>query len=257
MRFEISRHAVLAVIAGALLQAMPASSQTTSPVDPRWTPWLGCWRLLQPTPDDVLVCVDPESSGTGIVSTTLADRNAVLVRKLVADGSNRSVDEADCRGTERAEWSRDGRRLFTRAELDCKGGERRVVSGLSLMAAGFNGPAWLDIQSAVVQGTEQVYVRRYLPAIDPRGAGETPAESAARRTYEAQLAAAVPIDIDGVIEASSKLPSQAVEAALLEAAPHFKLDRRSLVRLDDAGVPHSVIDLIVGLSFPERFRAEP
>src|SRR5215831_19726383 len=122
MLFELRRHAALAVIAYALLQAMPASSQTTSALDPRWTPWLGCWRLLQPTPNDVLVCVDPESSGTGIVSTTLADTNAVLVRTFVADGANRLIDEADCRGTERVEWSRDGRRLFTRAELDCKSG---------------------------------------------------------------------------------------------------------------------------------------
>ena len=256
MRFEMVGHAALAVMVGALLQVPPAAGQTAAALDPRWTPWLGCWRLLKPTPGDVLVCVDPDSGGTGIVSTTLADRSPVLMRKLVADGSSHPVDESDCRGTERVEWSRDGRRLFTRAEVDCKGGERRVVSGLSLMAATLNGPAWLDVQSTAVRGTEQVYVRRYLPALDPRGVGETPPESAARRTPVAQLAAAAPIDIDGVIEASSRLPSQAVEATLLEAAPQFKLDRHSLVRLADGGVAGSVIDLMVGLSFPERFRAE-
>src|SRR4029077_15370149 len=44
-----------------------------------------------------------------------------------------------------------------------------------------------------------------------------------------------------------------VEAMLVEAHATFTLDSRTLIRLQKAGVPGSVTDLMVALSFPDRF----
>jgi hypothetical protein len=64
------------------------------------------------------------------------------------------------------------------------------------------------------------------------------------------------LDIDDVKEASNKVESPALEAALIESRARFRLDRRVLVDLDDAQVPDAVIDLMVALSYPDRFQIE-
>jgi hypothetical protein len=86
--------------------------------------------------------------------------------------------------------------------------------------------------------------------------GELPADVSARALVAAQALSATPLSIDDVIEASSKIGSQAVEAALVETASRFDLNSRALITLADAGVESNVIDLMVALSFPERFRVE-
>ena len=59
-----------------------------------------------------------------------------------------------------------------------------------------------------------------------------------------------------MIEASSKLPAEALQAALTDVKQKFNISRKTLLTLDDAGVPESVIDLMVALTFPDRFIVE-
>src|SRR5262245_28005649 len=124
-----------ALVIGATLSAAPASAQTTS--DERWTPWLGYWDLVlesaregaldldntrngpRPTTSDTTrprVCVERAPGGGATFRTTIGTENAIS-QTLVADGTNRPVTDADCKGTQRTEWSRNGLRLFVRAEL--------------------------------------------------------------------------------------------------------------------------------------------
>src|ERR1041384_8077486 len=133
-----------------LLSAVPVMSvaQSAQPstgagrVDPRWTPYLGCWRLLQenvrsarvPPSDVMMVCVAP--TGTGVTMTTYAAGRAILTQTIVADGQPQPVNEADCQGTQINDWSRDGERLFTRVEVACSGRARRTVSGVTLVGKG-------------------------------------------------------------------------------------------------------------------------
>jgi hypothetical protein len=145
-------------------------------------------------------------------------------------------------GWQSAEWSRDGRRLFASAELACLNQPPRKVSGLAMMT---EGTTWLDAQVIDVAGRESIRVRRY------------------RRTSEGTVSAdasftsATPaFTIDDVKEASGKVSPRALEAALVEANIRFDLNSRTLVALDDAGVPDDVIDLLVALSFPSRFVVE-
>src|SRR5258708_3841269 len=77
--------------------------------DARWTPYLGCWRLLQenvraegtaapapalPAGPTITVCVQPSSTTTGVAMTTFADGNRILQQTAVADGAPRAVAES-------------------------------------------------------------------------------------------------------------------------------------------------------------------
>jgi hypothetical protein len=261
-------------VAIVVLTGNAAYAQDAGSFDAKWTPWLGCWRLLQEDlrdaavsltgpgtssvpnrgSEEIMVCVLPGKTHPGVEMATVVGGRPVLQQTIVADGVNRPVTEPDCAGQQSSEWSRNARRLFTRGEVECKGQPKRVVSGIGLM---MDGPTWIDIQAVQIDQDQDVRVRRY------RRTGEMPAELAlpadlgARASVAAaQFAAGASMTLDEVIEASSKIASPAVEAALVETSSRFNLDSRTLERLDAAGVPDDVIDLMVALSFPGRFKDE-
>jgi hypothetical protein len=241
-----------------LLMAAPALAQNTT--DPRWSRWLGCWELVMensregapsPTtagrpprsqPPDAArpqVCVEASPDGGATFSTRVGTQTPI-VQTVVADGKDRPVTEDTCTGTQRAEWSADGRRLYARAELTCKGepGTRRV-SGLALL--GLNG-RWTDVQSVEIDGRESFRVRQYRLA-----GGAAAATSTLTVTG---------LTLDDVKEASAKVSPRALEAALVETRASFNLSSQRLLDLQAAGVPATVVDLMVALSYPDRFVIE-
>jgi hypothetical protein len=64
------------------------------------------------------------------------------------------------------------------------------------------------------------------------------------------------MSVEDVIEASRKVLSPAVEAALLEAGGRFQLNSRTLEQLADSGVSPNVIDLMVAQAYPDRFEID-
>ena len=110
--------------------AAPAHAQQG--LDTRWAPWLGCWQLvdenqgdasLNPAErlgapstrrsrNDVSVCATRASEPAGITLKTLVNDQPALEQTIIADGAVHSINDADCRGTQRAEWSGAGMRLF-------------------------------------------------------------------------------------------------------------------------------------------------
>lgn len=229
------------------------AEQVAQASDARWSAWLGCWELitenvratartsvvpLRPLEDGrPRICVTPTGEGARF-ETTVAGQPAVEYT-IAPNGMDRPLDEKECRGTQRAEWSEDGQRLFARAQLTCDGdsGMRRV-SGIALIAPDGN---WIDLQAVTIEGRENVRVRRY------RRVG--PAASASRPVGSS-------LSLEDVKEASRKASSLAVEAALVETSAGYDLSGRTLIDLDAAGVPDTVIDLIVALSYPEKFVVE-
>jgi uncharacterized membrane protein YgcG len=247
------------IVAFALvLSAAPAFAQTSS--DERWTPWLGCWDLVlessregppsvgndrdfprTKSSDDIRpqVCVERAPTGGATFRTTLGTQSAIT-QTLVADGSDRPLTDSDCTGTQRAEWSRSGLRLFVRAEMRCKGDPAaRHVSGFAML-----GPnaTWTDVQAIDVAGQESYRVRRY------RRAGAATAGAAGT--------SGAPLSLDDVKEAGGKISPHALEAVLVETHASFPLNSRRLIELADAQVPDRVIDLMVALSYPKRFVVE-
>jgi uncharacterized membrane protein YgcG len=241
-----------------VLSAAPAFAQSNS--DERWTPWLGCWDLVlenaregTPSIDNTRelprtkssdavrprVCVERAPTGGATFRTTIGNQSAIT-QTLVADGSDRPITDSDCVGTQRAEWSRNGLRLFVRAEMTCKGEQAaRRVSGFAML--GPNG-TWTDIQAIDLAGHESYRVRRYRRADAP--------------PVTAPGAQGAALSLDDVKEASGKISSHALEAVLVETHASFPLSSRRLIELADAKVPDSVIDLMVALSYPKRFVVE-
>lgn len=248
-------------------QSSPAAQPSAA--EARWTPWLGCWQLTEESVDDgsamiarllgvpaptttanagALVCVTP-GADAGATMTTLVNNRAVLTETIVADGTQKPLTEPDCRGWQRAEWSTLGARLFASAEIACADQAPRKVSGMAMMIAG---PTWIDIQMIESQGQTSLRARRYRRAADQKPAGTLP--STARQATAMPLG--LKLSIADVKEASAKVAPETLQAALLELRFGFDLNGKRLVELDGAGVPRSVIDLMVALSFPQRFVVE-
>jgi uncharacterized membrane protein YgcG len=241
-----------------LLFAVPVQAQNAA--DPRWSTWTGCWELVMensregaPSPETAgratrtpprdpgrpQVCVEPTADG-GATFTTKVGTQTPIVQTVVADGQDRPVTEDGCTGTQRAEWSADGFRLYARAELTCKADQgTRRVSGLAML--GPNG-RWTDVQSVDIAGRESFRVRQYRRASDSPTTVPTITATA--------------LTLDDVKEASAKVSPRALEAALVETRASFDLTSKRLLELQAAGVPATVVDLIVALSYPDRFVVE-
>jgi hypothetical protein len=248
----------LALASALLLFPLIASAQ--QPTDPKWAPWLGCWELVlenardpsggRPSPSRRTlpssntssrpqICI--ETSGVGVTLTTRVAGQQAIQQTIVADGLDHPITDAECRGLQRAEWSSDSRKIYSRADLTCANdkGNRRV-SGFSILGA--NG-TWTDIQSVDVSGQQTVRVRSYrrVSEVGQIGTG---------------LTHATPLTLDDVKDASGKVSARALEAALVETGSSYDLSGKDLLSLQDADVPASVTDLIVALSYPDRFVVE-
>ena len=184
-------------------------------------------------------CASSPSQG-GAQLQTMVGGQPVLTQTIVADGADHRVDDGGCTGTQRAQWSADGLRLFTRAQVTCDAQPPRAVTGLALIAPDGD---WVDVQAVTINGTDSVRVRRFRPPVE--------------RARKGVPAAAVRLQIEHVKEASKLVSPRAVEAALLETSARFPLSSRVLVDLDKSGVDDRVIDLMVALSYPRSFAVRP
>ena len=265
------RNHLVTVVAALLLFGGSAEAGQAESVDSRWVPWLGCWQLWEEELEELdafaptnetdqralmertSVCVTP--SGSGVTVTASEGERRLVERRLVADGARHDVIEGECRGWERSEWSRDGHRLYTTAELQCSDLPTRRLSGLSLLGSA---SSWVDIQFVEMGQHQQLEVRRYAPAradteagpSDPRsGIGPSEIRHARRESAEAP-------NLSDIMEASNNTTPRVVEALLVETEPRLHLDGKTLVGLDDAGIDHGVIDLLVAQSYPEQFMVE-
>jgi hypothetical protein len=245
------------VLASALL-LLPAMARAQQPADQRWAPWIGCWELVlenardaatrpspsrralpSTSPSRPQICIEP--SGVGVTLTTRVAGQQAIQQTIVADGLEHPITDAECRGIQRAEWSGDSRKIYSRADLTCSNdkGNRRV-SGFSIL--GSNG-TWTDIQAIDVSGQQTVRVRSYRRASEVGQIGTG-------------LRHATPLTLDDVKDASGKVSPRALEAALVETGSSYDLSGKDLLALQDADVPASVTDLIVALSYPDRFVVE-
>ena len=256
-------------VPAALRAPAPIAAAAGGDLDARWRPWLGCWQLweeqLDPSAEAseaaallerTLVCVRPAPDANGVNLTARAGERVLVDRRLVADGARRDVKEADCAGWERSEWSADGRRLFTQAEIQCSDQPVRRVTGVSLLSS----PAtWADIQVVEVGGRQLVEVRRYAPLRESEqrarlGSIDLGVDRA--DISQARRDGAAALDLPAVVDASERTSPRVVEALLVETEPTLPLDGDALITLDDAGINGGVIDLLVALAYPDRFVVE-
>lgn len=244
--------------AAAGLVALVASQAGAQPPAGSWQPWLGCWSAgpaiggIAASQIAPLVCVAPTADASVVEVTTISGDKVVSTQRLDASGRELPVETKGCTGTQRAQWSADGRRVYLKAVTKCDGVERTTSGIMAISPSG----EWLDVQGVGVSGEEGVRVARYrdagLPSVVPEQIasalrGRSAAATSARSTAGATVGSAA------VIEASKAAAPAVVEAWILERGQAFGLDANELVRLADAGVPARVTDAMVAISNPQHF----
>jgi len=256
MHWRVSTTGLMGLLAAAvlLLGVSPVRAQST---DPRWLPWVGCWQPLDSLGarnDEVpMTCFRPVQGQAGVEMLSVQGAEITSHRMVLADGQGHHEERDGCSGTTRAEFSSDGQRVFTTADLTCEGGvERRTTGIMSLTRPNH----WLDVKSLDVGDQSTPWVERYAQASPSRvrGAGlEDLADNQGIAISVAKMAAISPIDINDVIEASKLVDPAAVQAWVAERHDPFQLDAKQLLRMSDAGVPSDVIDVMVAVTYPQRF----
>lgn len=241
--------AVMLVLLGAA--ATEAGAQEG---DARWLPFVGCWEAVDAEDSIGLLCFTPAGGGVDLVN--YVDGEVASTERLAADGQPRTIQAEGCDGWESVEFSQDGRRAFTRTEFTCSEGSTRSGTGVMALTAP---DTWVDVRVLDMDGEEVAWVQEYRLAAAERLADEGVPNPAAERRLavrSARMAAAAPIDLEDVMEASSRMDERAVETWLVAEGDELEIDADALVRLDDAGVPDRVIDAAVAVSYPDRFMVE-
>lgn len=251
MRSATLRTPLLAALLGLATMSLPVTGQGAALEDGRWLPFLGCWAEVEAL-EGPMTCIVPE--GQGVAVLTVADAQVTDRRTLLADGVERDASVAGCTGGEAAEFSPDGRRVYTRSTLDCRG-QARQTRGLMAMV---DSDRWIDARALGVEDGGVAWVRRYRPApatrIEAAGLLESLSEAASPQALAmARATAAARITTDDIIEANARTHPEAVRAWIAEHGQPLRLDADRLIQLADAGVPPEVIDVAVAVSFPDRF----
>jgi hypothetical protein len=245
---------IAAVFAAACtLLASSARAQTapvTAATDSRWTAWLGCWRAADdPGGTGARVCVLPASGG--VTLRTIVGGQMVSDELRVADGAPRPVRESGCSGTETARWSADGRRVYRATQASCGAETPRTLAAASFFVPG---STWVDVQTVTHEGATNVRVDRYVRAANQRLGDGTTAPQPPAGVASALVSPGW--TTDEVVEVSAVLPPEGVQAAIGEGPTAFRLNAKSLTSLADGGVADRVIDLMVALTYPEKFVVE-
>ena len=193
--------------------------------------------------------MDPEDGGVRV--TTFSDDELFLEEILYADGKRQPSSAGQCVGWQEVGWSTDADRLFTRSELACEEGNKRIVTGVSLFT---DRRTWVEIQTIGSGVSRTVLVRHYRPAGKEATLLKSGISAEILRSASRARADIVSVmGIDDVIEAKSQVAPATLEALLMEQKEGFDLDSKALIQLDDAGMPSSLIDVMVALSYPDRF----
>ena len=254
MRIRIS----LLLAAAALGIALPARAQHTA-VDSRWLAFLGCWEPVESAKS--AVCVVP--AGTSAVDLVKIAKGEVVSRERIdATGEPTATTEGDCKGSQTAEWSTIGVRVFLRSTETCAGAITRDGTGMIAMTGDGRGELVYiqGITLAGAAGQTGVRVQRYREASEdlllPADVHDV-LQQELTASMRARAAALAPLAVNDVVEASHKIDAAVLQAWLVERDGPFAIDAKKLVALADAGVPNSVIDLIVALSYPKAFAINP
>jgi hypothetical protein len=247
-----------ALIAGVLLAASSLQAQSAGPrIDPRWRPFIGCWASFGASTRGPTVCLLPTDAPERIEMVSVSNDSIVSRSTVTANGTRTPVTRDGCTGWESGTWSEDDRRIYTRAEFRCGGGLTQIATGIYAMTTPeafariegvkTNGAARARVVNFVWVDTVRVpaYVSSRLPDFN------------AMRISGARVEAAADLALPDVIEAAKTVEAGVVEAWIANRAQPFTVGARHLRTLRDAGVPPTVIDIVVAVSHPKVFAVTP
>ncbi|HSH74190.1 MAG TPA: hypothetical protein VLA09_00685 [Longimicrobiales bacterium] len=250
----ISRAFLIGALGCALLLVGLTAPARGQSVDTRWSPFVGCWEPVDAGTEAGLLCFRPTVQGVEMFN--VVDGEIASTEPMSADGSRRPVSAEGCAGFESAQFSEDGLRVFTRSEFEC-GAEMRAGTGVMSFIAPTQ---WIDVRSLEIDGEPVAWVQRYgladLETLASQGL-EDPAEFDRALVRATRARAARDIELEDVEEAAALIDARAVEVWVATNETEFELSGSELVRLADAGLPETVIDVMVAVSYPDRFVVSP
>ncbi len=251
---------VRAALALALLASGGALDAQGVGTGPRWTGWTGCWSVA---PADIqainrpggprLVCVTPTADANVTHVSLLADGKEFFRDTIDASGAVRSVERNGCKGSERATWSSDGRRVYLKSAILCGETATDIAAILSLTPSG----DWIDVRSIHSGQATDVVVTRYHDVGTPSGVPADVAALIAERgaaikaaRKESAAAKLESKDVTEVLRVSGN--PMLVELWILENGLTLSVDAQSLKELEEAGVPSHITDAMIAVDRAER-----
>jgi hypothetical protein len=227
-------------------------------LDTRLLPWVGSWRLVSnkvnssesELVEEFLLTIGPDSNENSITMKGYRDETPLVEEVIIVDGLRHQLTDDKCTGWYQYSWSENGKRLLLNSESTCPGDPLRIISGMSIIDE--NGD-WLDIQLLRNGKQKAINIRKYHN-VDNESV--TLSVININRISSSRSAAGENFSINEIIELSSKVDSAVLEAALLEMGKPFAINSKKLIHMEDSKVPSRVIDLMVALSFPEKFIVE-
>jgi len=242
-------------LAAGFMALAPQAAAAQDGVADGWLPMLGCWLPEEAPADAPMTCLRPAAGGAVDV-LMVTDAGVLESRTIRADGVQRPTTHGECSAVERAEFSRDGRRVFLDGERTCPGEAARATRGLMAM---IDEDRWIEAEGTVLGGRNVAWVTRYQPA--PRSRVEAAGQADILALVEtrsgliraARVAASAPITVDDIIEAHARTDPELARVLVAEQLYTIDLDANGLVRLAEAGVSDDVIDVVVALAYPDRF----
>ncbi|MEP6494681.1 MAG: hypothetical protein ABJF01_18490 [bacterium] len=261
MRYYIRTTAV--VFASALVSILASASHAQSTAgsaqtDTRWYAWLGCWSAdsaagLSRSASPSVTCIVPVASSRAVDALTIVGGTVVSRDRIDAGGKPHTIDGQGCKGTETANWSASGHRVYLHATYTCAGG----TPGASTTILAFT-PAgeFLRIEEVRSGGGTMVSTDRLRETRAPSVLSADALRGIERQALSvttARAAAAVPITNDEIIEASRTLDANIVRSWVLESDQPF--DGQQVALLSQAGVPQIVLQAIMGANARSQMAA--
>ncbi len=220
---------------------------------------MGCWQQAAApsgagTP---LMCGVPAAGTSAVDIMTVTDGKITAHERVDATGQRIVTAREGCTGWESASWSGDAERVYLHSDYSCGNGVRRETTSLIAMSA--NGE-WLDVQGLTSGKNSGVRVNVYREASNPANLPPEITAALGNRSLAmsaARSSAASPLNLDDIAEASHHLDAPVVEAWLANRGDVPAVDGDQLVQLANAGVPGRVLDVLVAMSYPNKFAIRP
>jgi hypothetical protein len=143
------------------------------------------------------------------------------------------------------------------SDLVCGPDARRSTSGVFAMGA--DGFEWIEIQAISTAGDDEPFlsVRRFQAASRAtlaRPDREAPAADRALAIETSRRSAARALTGEALVEASRTAGAEVTTALVAEMGHGFDLDARALRAYRDQGVAPEVLDMMIAMTWPERFQ---
>ena len=257
IRMKTERIAGLFLVVFLLGFGLGSDDALAQKTDERWLAFSGCWKPVNETVGSeasvALLCFRPGIDDVGVRMIWVENNKIVREETFRADGRSQDASLEGCTGWKRGDFSARPGRVFLSSEHTCAGGVTRASTG---MLAVLSSSEWVDVRVTTVGDEKFTWVTKYqlamATAVEAAGLGDI-AMGMSMAVQSARVAASVRPAVDDVIEAIGYVDAQAIPAWLVERDLPLHLDSDKLIRMADAGVPAEVIDMVVAVSYPERF----